>query len=194
MALEAVLAAQHFPREIDDWEGLLSSSRTWAAWIMAFRLAHLKRLRQILASGGGEPLGRAQGILPEMAPTFGRLKMALNNLALVATKDTAILQQLAAANLALTATVTKLTATNKKLVDEVKRGGDSGSDSNKSGERGTGHADPFMANCWMHGHYCNKHHTSATCSNKAVGHCDDATALNTMSSSTRDKGWDRART
>jgi hypothetical protein len=30
MALAAVLAAQHFPREVDDWEGLPLSSCTWA--------------------------------------------------------------------------------------------------------------------------------------------------------------------
>jgi hypothetical protein len=53
MALAAVLAAQHFPRKVDDWEGLLSSSRTWAAWKTAFCLAHLKCQHQILASGGG---------------------------------------------------------------------------------------------------------------------------------------------
>jgi len=53
MASAAVLAAQHFPREVDDWEGLPSTSRTWVAWKTAFRLAHLKRQRQILASGGG---------------------------------------------------------------------------------------------------------------------------------------------
>jgi hypothetical protein len=54
---------------------------------------------------------------------------------------------------------------------------------------------PFPGDyCWAHGHCRNKHHTSATCSNKAVGHRDDATALNTMGGSTRDKGWDTART
>jgi hypothetical protein len=52
MASAAVLAAQHFPREVDDWEGLPSISRTWLASKTAFRLAHLKRQRQILASGG----------------------------------------------------------------------------------------------------------------------------------------------
>ncbi len=31
MALVAVLLAQHFPREVDDWEGLPSGSRTWLA-------------------------------------------------------------------------------------------------------------------------------------------------------------------
>jgi hypothetical protein len=53
MASAAVLVAQHFPHEVDDWEGLPSSSRTWAAWKTAFCLAHLKRQHQILALGGG---------------------------------------------------------------------------------------------------------------------------------------------
>jgi hypothetical protein len=53
MALAAVLVAQHFPREVNDWEGLPANSRSWAAWKMAFRLAHLKRQHEILASGGG---------------------------------------------------------------------------------------------------------------------------------------------
>jgi len=53
MASAAVLAAQHFPRKVDDWEGLPAASHTWTAWKTAFRLAHLKRQHQILASGGG---------------------------------------------------------------------------------------------------------------------------------------------
>ena len=39
MALAAVIAAQHFPREVDDWEGLPAVDRTWRAWKVAFRLA-----------------------------------------------------------------------------------------------------------------------------------------------------------
>ncbi len=42
MASAAVLAAQHFPRKVDDWEGLPSASCTWTAWKTAFRLAHVK--------------------------------------------------------------------------------------------------------------------------------------------------------
>jgi hypothetical protein len=57
MASAAVLAAQHFLREVDDWEGLLAVDRTWQAWKVAFRLAHLKRQRQLQAAGGGEPVG-----------------------------------------------------------------------------------------------------------------------------------------
>ncbi len=56
-------------------------------------------------------------MIPAAVPAIGRLKTALNNLALAATNNTVVLQQLIAANLALTATITLLTATNKKLID-----------------------------------------------------------------------------
>ena len=42
MASAAVLAAQHFPRKVDDWEGLPAVDHTWRAWKVAFRLTHLK--------------------------------------------------------------------------------------------------------------------------------------------------------
>ena len=53
MALAAVLAAQHFPRKVDDWEGITTPACTWLAWKMAFCFAHLKCQHQILASWGG---------------------------------------------------------------------------------------------------------------------------------------------
>jgi len=129
---------------------------------------------------------------------IGRLKTALNNLALAATNNTAILQQLTVANLALTTTVATLTATNKKLVDAAARakGGGTPAATPTNPARGVwATRTPFPGNyCWTHGHRCNEHHTSATCGNKAVGHCNDATASNTMGGSTKDKGWDRAHT
>ncbi len=121
VAVAVVLAAQHFPHEVDDWEGLPSNSRMWMAWKTTFRLAHLKLQHQLLALGGGDLLGWAHGVLPEAAPTIGRLKKAFDSLALAATNNMAILQQLTAANLALTTTVTTLTATDKKLVDAAAR-------------------------------------------------------------------------
>jgi hypothetical protein len=56
-------------------------------------------------------------LLTDPPATFDRLEVALNNLAPAATNNAAVLQQLTAANLALTNTVAALTATNKKLVD-----------------------------------------------------------------------------
>jgi hypothetical protein len=208
MASAAILAAQHFPRKVDGWEGLPSTSRMWTAWKTAFRLVHVKRQQQILASGGGEPLGGAHGVIPAAAPAIGHLKTALDNLALAATNDTAVLQQLIAGNLALTATITLLTATNKKLVDAATRRG--GTQAVTPGWGGTQAATqavtpaatpagihatrkPCPRNyCWTHGHWVSKHHTSATCANKAPGCRNNATASNTFGGSNKDKNWNTA--
>ena len=48
-----------------------------------------------------------------------RLESALDNLALAATNDKAVVEQLTAANLALTSTIATLMATNKKLADKA---------------------------------------------------------------------------
>jgi hypothetical protein len=159
---------------------------------MAFRLAHLKHWHQILALGGGEPLGGAHGVLPAAGPAIERLEAALNNLVLAATNNTAVLQQLTAANLALMATVGTLTATNKKLVDAASRprGPPAGTPAGGAWPTKT----PFPGNyCWMHGHCICKKHTSAT-THQAIGHCTDATASNTLVGSKKDKGWSTART
>ena len=119
MASAAVLVAQYFPCEVDDWEGIPAVDRTWRAWKVAFRLAHLNRQRQLQASGGGEPLRGAHSVVPAPAATIDRLGTALNNLALAAAKDTTILQQLMTANLALTTSNATLTAANKKLSEAL---------------------------------------------------------------------------
>jgi hypothetical protein len=192
MALVAVLAAQHFPHEVDDWEGLPAINRTWKAWKVAFRLAHLKRQRQLQASGGGEPLGGANAALPAPAATIDRLGTALDNLALAAANDTTVFQQLTAANLALTTLNAMLTTANKKLSEAlVKPKGyraPAATPSTPGAARSTN--SPFPGNyCWTHGHRCNQHHTSATCGNKAEGHKDMATSSNTMGGSVANNGW-----
>jgi hypothetical protein len=220
IASAAVLTAQHFPHKVNNWEGLPSASRMWTAWKTAFRLARVKRQRQILASGGGSLSAGAHGVIQAAAPAIGHLETALDNLALAATNDTAVLQQLIAANLALTATITLLTATNKKLVDAAtSRGGTPAATPGRGwtqvatpgwgwtqaatqavtpavtpvGIRAT--RKPYPGNyCWTHGHRVSKHHMSATCANKAPGHRNDATASNTFGGSDKDKNWNAART
>jgi hypothetical protein len=191
IALVTVLAAQHFPREVDDWEGLPSTSHTWQAWKVAFCLSYLKRQRQLQASGGGKPLGGAHPVISNAAPTINCIGAALKNLALAASSDTAVLQQLMSTNLALTTSVTLLTAPNKNLANNLAQ--------NKGGvapavalTMGRGHLmnKPFHGNyCWTHGHWVNQNHTSVTCGSKAAGHKDNATSTNTMGSSDVDKGW-----
>jgi hypothetical protein len=190
MALAAVLAAQHFPSEVDNWEGLPAVSCTWQSWKVAFFLAHLKRQRQLQALRGGEPLGGAHSVIPTAAPTMDHISEALENQMLAALYDTTVLQQLTAANLALIASVTLLTAANKKLANALAQ--------SKGGmmpavapalASAKGCNKPFLGNyCWTHGHKVNQNHRSATCRHKAVGHKDNTTSANTMGGSKADKG------
>jgi hypothetical protein len=197
MASAAVLAAQHFPRKVDDWEGLPAVDRTWRAWKVAFRLTHLKRQRQWQASGGGEPLGGAHSVLPAPPVSIDRLGLgtALDNLALAAANNTTVLQQLTAVNLALTTSNATLTAVNKKLSEALAKV--PATTPRPPGMPGTprGPNKPFPGNyCWTHGHRISQHHTSATCGNKAEGHKNAASASNTMGDSKADKGWNTRRT
>ena len=41
MASAAVLVAQYFPCKITDWEGRPAIDRTWQAWKVEFRQAHI---------------------------------------------------------------------------------------------------------------------------------------------------------
>jgi hypothetical protein len=194
MASAAVLAAQHFPRKVDDWEGLPAVDRTWRAWKVVFRLAHLKRQRQLQASGGGEPLGGAHSVLHSPPVSIDRLGTALVNLALAAANNTTVLQQLTAANLAPTTSNATLTVANKKLSEALAKV--PATTPCTPGTPGTPRVpnNPFPGNyCWTHGHRISKLHTSATCGNKAAGHRDAATASNTMGGSKANKGWNTRR-
>jgi hypothetical protein len=195
MASAAILAAQHFLRKVDNWEGLPSTSCTWAAWKTAFCLVHLKCHCQILALGGGEQLSGAHSVLPAAAPVIGRLQTVIDNLALVVTTNMVVLQQLTAANLALTATIGTLTATYKKLVDAAAwaKGTPVATPAATLAGVGRSTKNPQRGNyCWTHGPPCSKGHTSASCTNTALGHRDNATAANTFGGSDKHKGWDPA--
>ena len=198
MVSAAVLAVQHFPREVENWEGLPAVLRTWTAWKTAFRLAHLKRQRQILASKRGEPLGGAHVAIP----VSRAMEAALDKLALAATSDKLTVQQLTAANLDLTTTVATLTATNKKLVDAASKkqkwtaapGAPVGAPAGALSTPGNGWGNKaYPGNyCWTHGPRCRKDHTSATCTNKAERHKNDTTAAYTKGVCTDNKGWEKA--
>jgi len=187
MASAAVLAAQHFPCEVDDWEGLPAVDHTWRGWNVAFHLAHLKCQCQIQASGGGEPLRRANSVLPAPAVTIDRLGAALDNLALAAVNDTTVLQQHPTAHLALATSNASLTATNKKLSEALAKV-PAPAPATPRLPRTVNKPKPGNY-CWTHGHRISEHHTSATCGSKAAGHMDAAMASNTMGGSDADKGW-----
>ncbi len=154
---------------------------------MEFHQIHIRRQRQLQASGGGKPLGVALAVLPAPAGTIDRLGTALNNLALAAANDTTVLQQLTAANLALTGTNALLTAANKKLLEALVK-----LQATKSVTPGTPLTfnKPFPGNyCWTHSHHVSQTHMSATCGGKAAGQQNMVTASDTKGGSKKNKGW-----
>ena len=141
-----------------------------------------------MAAKGGEPLAGANAVVP----VIGKMEAALDSLALAATNDKAVVQQLTAANLALTNTVVTLTAAIKKLVEAAaKKKGTVASMSTPGRVPGANATYPGNY-CWTHRHRVSKGHTSETCSNKAEGHKNNATAADTKGGSKNNKGWDKA--
>jgi hypothetical protein len=145
-------------------------------------------------SEGSQPLGAALAAI-QVPPAIDRLESALDNLVLAATNDSAMLQQLTAANHVLTTLIATLTVANKKLVDAAAhRGGrptPAGTTPRTSVARGYVIQTPFPGNyCWTHGHCVSQTHTSGTCVTKASGHKDAATAANMVGGSEKDKGWE----
>jgi hypothetical protein len=190
MALAAVLAAQHFPRKVDDWEGLPTTARTSSSWKVAFCLAHLKRQCQLQALGGGKPLGSSHFVTLVPTSTIDRISTALNNLVLVASNITTVLQQLTAANLVLMASVAFLMTVNKKLAEALGKKGVA-MPAKATGTGGPCSTDmPFPGNyCWTDELWVSQHHTNAICNNKATGHKDEATSANMMGGNNTNKGW-----
>ena len=155
-------------------------------------------------------MGGANGVFPpagqstaQPGQSMGQLEAALNNLALAASTDSAILQQLTAANLALTTTNAMLTANNKTLVDlatKARAAANAGGTGGRTADTGrtTGGREKSKpipnSYCWMHGHKVYGNHSSATCTTKAEGHQVEATHTNTLGGSERNKGWAAAST
>ncbi len=192
MASAAVLAAQYFPQELDDWEGLPAIDCTWRAWKVDFRLAHLKRQHQLQASGVGGPLGSTHAVIPAPAANIDRLGTALDSLALAVAKEHH--SSPAADGIKLGSL---LVGHHTHRSQQETCGGASQGKANQplAATPGTPRPvrsanTPFPGNyCWTHGHQSSQHHTSATCSNKPSGHKDDGTASNTMGGSNANKGW-----
>jgi hypothetical protein len=142
--------------------------------------------------GVGGLWGSAHAVTLAPAATIDRLGTALENLALAATNNTTVLQQLTVSNLALSSLVTTPTVANKKLAEALAKAKPTSPPAATPGAPKPVWSTnmPFPGNyCLTHGHQRSQHHTSATFGNKAEGHKVDATAANMMGGSKANKGW-----
>ena len=52
-ASSQVFKSMHFPKATREWERLPAASKTWEAWQVKYREAHLEQKRLLLANLGG---------------------------------------------------------------------------------------------------------------------------------------------
>jgi hypothetical protein len=95
-ASSQVFKSMHFPEATRKWERLLAASKTWVAWQIKYRKAHLKRKRLLLANPGGFG-GAAHNVINTPV-----IKGYLDNLANAATNNSAKMAILQAQIQALT--------------------------------------------------------------------------------------------
>ena len=206
IASTAVLASGHFPRPTDEWEALPPNGKTWTAWKIHYRAAHVARKRQMLAAGKSttSSFGVANAVTAVDDATISddtltRLDGYLDNLAAAATTERTTLAQLIENNATLTASVTSLTASVASLTSAytILAAGNNNAPkltgSNKQQPRNSDRKPSYLAvdgYCWTHGYRVRKGHDSASCKDKAEGHKDAATRSNTMNGSTANKGWE----
>jgi hypothetical protein len=120
-AATSVLQSGDYKKETDEWVGRNANKKTWTKWKQAYLAAYAQGINSQHAGAMDEPFTRAANSIMPAATTdvMDALAGSLNNLALAATSDKNALEQLTAANLALTTTVATLTVANKKLTKTV---------------------------------------------------------------------------
>ncbi len=116
-----MLQSGDYKKETDEWEGRNASKKTWTEWKQAYLAAYARSINRQRAGATDELFTRASNNIIPAVPTdvMDALTGSLDNLALAATSDKSAFQQLTAANLALTTTVSTLTIANKKLTKTV---------------------------------------------------------------------------
>jgi hypothetical protein len=194
IAATAILGSNHFPRPTDEWEAKPIADKTWTNWKRHYRQAHIARKRQMLAAGS-PTFGTANAVTaePTITPdTFAQLDGYLNNLAAAATNEKSTLAQLVENNASLTASVAALTASVTSLtaaytlLSNAKPPAATNAPTNPAQKRTKAKLDP-NGYCWTHGYMVRVGHTSATCTDKKLGHQDAATRANTMGGTERGK-------
>ena len=116
----AILASQHLPQTIDEWEALVPTCKTQAHWKAMYCAAHIMCKCQLWVAGGAEQLGgaHATSTLPTAltSDAFTHLDGYLNNRSFMATHKKTMLASLIDSNASLTASVASLTTSVAVLV------------------------------------------------------------------------------
>lgn len=177
-ASSQVFNSLHFPEATREWERLPAASKTWAAWQVKYREAHLERKRLLLANPNSFG-GAANNVI---TMDNSAIEGYLNNLANAATNDSAIMATLLAQIQALTARLDNLPPPTIKKDKEFKAKVFTQAEALGIFDK-TGY-------CHTHGWRVKASHSSKTCERRGRNHNEDATRADTKRGSNKNKGWE----
>jgi hypothetical protein len=117
----SVLQLGNDKKETNEWEGRNAAMKTWSEWKQAYLAAYARGVNRQCVGATDKPFSQAANLvmLPAAHDVMDSLAGLLYNLALAATTDRTMVQQLTLANLSLTMLVATLTAANKKFTKTV---------------------------------------------------------------------------
>lgn len=187
--LLAVMATGLYKDDVKAWRKKDPADKNWSSFKTHFAEAYheMKEDQRLTSDQGGFHSANA------MVDVAG----ALDNLALAATADRDIVQQLTMANMELAASNATLTGQLAAITEQLGKAMETikmlaTKQGTKSGHQQQKPPNTFVANqnyCWTHGYKLKGYHTSKTCPAKAEGHKDEATRSNTMGGSEANKDW-----
>jgi len=197
-ATKSLLAAGSFPIQRPVWDAKLPATKTWPAWKQWAREAQLTVEREQRASGArGDTFGSASAAIIYHRPTTSasfagvaghtslpsfeeQFANGMDALALAATNEKAVLDNLVSSNKVLSElTAKKLTAIEQLIIAKATTPGATPSPGDA---KLVAQLRAAIKGKWAPGGFCSSHgygvgadHTSATCKNKKPGHVDSAT-------------------
>jgi hypothetical protein len=215
-ATKSLLAAGSFPIQRPVWDAKLPTTKTWPAWKQWARESQLTVEREQRASGArGDTFGSASAAIeyhrPASSSSFagaaGRATLpsfeeqftnGMDALALAATNEKAVLDNLVSSNKVLSELTAKKLATIEQLI--VSKTAAPGAVPSTADTKLVAQLRAAIKGKWVTGGFCSTHgygvsadHDSATCKNKKPGHVDTASRSSPAGPGHDkhiNKGWD----
>lgn len=191
-AMHAMLSTGDYMEACTKWEEKEDDDKTWGNFKIFFAKEYhkLREQQRMTTKQGG--FHSANSVIS--------IETALDNLAMAATQDKGIVEELVKSNATLAEqlktavqTITELTKTIANSSTANEGGGEKKRyryrPQSKMGKHWPDAACDKEGYCWTHGYKVTKGHTSRTCDAPAMGHQCGATRKNTMNGSTCNKDW-----
>jgi hypothetical protein len=163
-----ILRTGQFNEACREWRLMLPAAQTYAQFRVFFLRMNIDRQQSVTSASAGFHSGNSI----TTATTAPSITNATTNTSITDASSLTEPTQQANSVALLSADLTALMTEVKLLRAQVKR------------QQAASSRPTMLSYCWTHGHTKNKAHNSRTCTNKAEGHREDATAANNLGGAT----------